>query len=187
MGLGAAAAALEERKAWNATASLHAETQRGMLLASREETAVATNLNREIHEQRHQLELESMSSAHEAGAKAAEEHAEQLAKLLTAKARAALEDGKSQGVGRLLEFQDAELKQQRKDRADGRRWNQQAKLEDRAEQRRRNEAIAAATSDPGNQRLSLAAVVAPAQEEEQQQQHELLQEQQQKQQQQNQQ
>ena len=69
VGWDAAAAALKARKAWGATAALHADAQRDLLLAPHEETAHTTEWTREMHQQRHELKLETMPAARKAGRK----------------------------------------------------------------------------------------------------------------------
>ena len=110
VGLEAAVAALEMRTAWEETAALRAGAQYILLSASREETALVIKRTCETHEQRHELALEAMSVACEAGAKSAEQRAERSVELMTANVRAVLEDGKSQGAVRFPEFQSDELK-----------------------------------------------------------------------------
>ena len=59
-GLNAAVAAPEARKTWEATATLQADAQHALLVAPRNETALASERAHEMELQNHKMELDTM-------------------------------------------------------------------------------------------------------------------------------
>ena len=96
-GLNAAAAASEANKTWEATATLQADAQHALLVALRNEAALASERAHEMELQKHKVELESMVESRDLEVQASERREEQSVLLMHGAVKAAEAGGVNRG------------------------------------------------------------------------------------------